>query len=118
MLVYFPSIEISMFGLSEFSRRYIHDHVYMSALEKLKMYLNRLNRVGVPKHIDQYVQFCMSFYSENALSKMTPEQIEGGRFCLPEREVRYWVPNQWEMNRQIESNEDSEARKIVVRSSN
>ena len=54
----------------------------------------------------------MSFYSENALSDMTPEQIEGGRFCLPEREVRYWVSNQWEMTRQIESNKDSEARKI------
>ena len=54
----------------------------------------------------------MSFYSENELSKMTPEQLEGGRFCLPEREVRYWVSNQWAMNHQIESNEDSEARKI------
>ena len=84
----------------------------MSALEKLKMYLNRLNRVGVPKHIDQYVQFCMNFYSENALSEMTPEQIEGGRFCLPEHEVRYSPSNQWEMTRQKESNEDTEARKI------
>ena len=36
MLVYFPSIEISMFGLSEFSRKYIHNHVHMSALEKLQ----------------------------------------------------------------------------------
>ena len=26
--------------------------------------------------------------------------------------IRYWVTNQWELNRQIESNEDSEARKI------
>ena len=57
MLVYFPSIEMSMFGLSEFSRRYIHDHVYLSALQKLKMYLNRLNQVGVLKHIDQYMQY-------------------------------------------------------------
>ena len=83
MLVYFPSIEISMFGLSEFSRKYIHDHVHMSALEKLKMYFNRLNREGVPEQIDQYVQFCMSFYSENALLEMTPEQLKGGIFCLP-----------------------------------
>ena len=43
---------------------------------------------------------------------MTPEQIEGGRFCLPEREVRYWPSNQWEMTRQKESNVDTEARKI------
>ena len=112
MLVYFPSIEISMFGLSEFSRKYIHDHVHMSALEKLKMYFNRLNREGVPKQIDQYVQFCMSFYSENTLLEMTPEQLEGGRFCLPEREVRYWPSNQWEITRQKESSVDTEARKI------
>ena len=37
MLAYFPLIEISMFGLSEFGRRYIHDHIYMSVLEKLKL---------------------------------------------------------------------------------
>ena len=83
MLAYFPSIEISMFGLSEFGRKYIHDHVYMSALEKLKTYFERLNRVGVLKHVDQYVQFCMSFYPENSLSKLTPEQIEAGNSAYP-----------------------------------
>ena len=43
---------------------------------------------------------------------MTPEQIEGGRFCLPEREVRYWPSNQWEISRQKENSADTEARKI------
>merc|ERR1711923_610949 len=103
MLVYLPFIEISMFGLSEFSRKYIHNHVHMSALEKLQMYLNRLNREGVPEQINQYAQFCMSFYSENALLEMTPEQLKGGRFCLPEREVRYWPSDQWEMSSQKEN---------------
>ena len=68
-LVHLPSIEIRMFGLTEFGKMYIHDHIYMSALEKLKTYLNRLNRLGELKHVDQYVQFCMSFYPENSLSK-------------------------------------------------
>ena len=40
MLVYLPSIELSMFGLSEFSKKYIHSHVHLSALRKLKMYLD------------------------------------------------------------------------------
>ena len=52
MLVYLPSIELSMFGLSEFSKKYIHNHVHLSALRKLKMYLDRLNKEGVPEHIN------------------------------------------------------------------
>ena len=62
MLVYLPSPEVRMIGLTEFAKRYIHDYMYMSALEKLKRYFNRLNRIGILKHMDKYVEFCMKFY--------------------------------------------------------
>ena len=82
----------------------------MSALEKLKKYLNRLNRVGVLKHVDQYVQFCMSFYPENSLSELTPEQIKAGRYCLPEREVSHWFSDHWELTLRKQNYAVTEAR--------
>ena len=39
----------------------------------------------------------MSFYPENSLSKLTPEQIKAGRYCLPEREVSHWFSDHWEL---------------------
>ena len=73
MLVYLPSPEIRMYGLTEFGKKYIHDYMYMSALEKLKKYLNKLNRIGILEYIDKYVEFCMSFYLENSLTELTTE---------------------------------------------
>ena len=87
-----------MFGISDFSKKYIHKHVYLSALRKLELYLNRMNKDGVLEQINEYTKFCMKLYSENALFDMTPEQLIGARFCLPEREVRNWSPIQWEEN--------------------
>ena len=97
MLVYLPSTEIRMFGLTEFGKKYIHNYMYMSALEKLKKYLNRLNRIGILKHVDQYVEFCMSFCPENSLTELTPEQLHAGKYCLPECEVSHWFSDQWEL---------------------
>ena len=108
MLAYLPSIELNMFGISEFSKKYIHKHVHLSALGKLELYLNRLNKEGVPEQINQYTQFCMNFYSENALFDMTPEQLIGGRFCLPEREVRDWSSIRWEVPPQQKNSEGTE----------
>ena len=68
----------------------------MSALEKLKRYLNRLNRIGILEHVDKYVEFCMSFYHESSLTELTPEQLNTGKYCLPEREVSHWFSDQWE----------------------
>ena len=98
MLAYLPSVDLNMFGISDFSKEYIHKHVYLSALKKLELYLNRMNKDGVLEQINEYTKFCMKLYSENALFDMTPEQLIGARFCLPEREVRNWSPIQWEEN--------------------
>ena len=95
MLAYLPSVELNMFGISDFSKKYIHKHVHLSALRKLELYLNRLNKEGVLEQINEYTKFCMNFYSENALFDMTPEQLIGGRFCLPE--VRDWSSIRWEV---------------------
>ena len=78
MLAYLPSPEIRMFGLTEFGKKYIHDYMYMSALEKLKRYLNRKNRIRILKHMDKYVEFCTSFYLESELTKLTYEQLHTG----------------------------------------
>ena len=40
MLAYIPSVEINIYGLSDFGRDYIQKHVYLSALKKLDLYLN------------------------------------------------------------------------------
>ena len=96
MLIYLPSPEIRMIGLTDFEKKYIHDYMYMSALEKLKRYLNRLNRIGILEHINKYVEFCMSFYLESKLTELTSEQLYGGGYCLPEREVSHWFSDQWE----------------------
>ena len=37
MLAYLPSIELNMFGISEFRKKYIHKHVHLSALKKLEL---------------------------------------------------------------------------------
>ena len=89
MLVYLPSPEIRMYGLTDFGKKYIHDYMYMSALEKLKQYLNKLNRIGILDYVDKYVKFCMSFYLESSLTELTPEQLNTGEYCLPEREVSH-----------------------------
>ena len=68
----------------------------MSALEKLKEYLNKLNRIGILDYVDKYVKFCMSFYLESSLTELTPEQLNTGEYCLPEREVSHWFSDQWE----------------------
>ena len=47
MLAYLPSVDLNMFGISDFSKKYIHKHVYLSALRKLELYLNRINKDGV-----------------------------------------------------------------------
>ena len=109
MLAYLPSVELNMFGISDFSKKYIHKHVHLSALRKLELYLNRLNKEGVLEQINQYTQFCMNFYSENALFDMTPEQLIGGRFCLPEREVRDWSSIQWKEPLQQKKTKGTEA---------
>ena len=96
MLVYLPSPEVRMIGLTEFGKRYIHDYMYMSALEKLKRYLNRLNRIGILEHMNKYVEFCMKFYLESDLTKLTSEQLYTGEYCLPEREVSHWFSDRWE----------------------
>ena len=61
MLVYLPSPKVPMIGITEFAKRYIHDSMYMSALEKLKNYLNRLNHIGIIEHMNKYVEVCMKF---------------------------------------------------------
>ena len=38
----------------------------------------------------------MSFYPENSLTELTPEQLNTGEYCLPEREVSHWFSDQWE----------------------
>ena len=42
------------------------------------------------------------------LFDMTPEQLIGGRFCLPEREVRNWSPIQWEESLLQKKTKDTE----------
>ena len=103
MLVYLPSPEIRMYGLTDFGKKYIHDYMYMSALEKLKQYLNKLNRIGILDYVDKYVKFCMSFYLESSLTELTPEQLNTGEYCLPEREVSHWFSDQWEQTLRIQN---------------
>ena len=96
MLVYLPSPKVPMIGITEFTKRYIHDSMYMSALEKLKNYLNRLNHIGIIEHMNKYVEFCMKFYLESDLTNLTSEQLYAGKYCIPEREVSHWFSDQWE----------------------
>ena len=98
MLAYLPSVDLNMFGISDFSKEYIHKHVYLSALRKLELYLNKMCKNGVSEQINEYTKFCIKLYSENALFDMTPEKLIGAKFCLPEREIRDQFPIQWEEN--------------------
>ena len=84
MLTYFPSVDINIFGLSDFGREYIQKHVYLSALKKLELYLNKMCKNGVPEQINEYTKFCIRLYSENALFDISPEKLIGAKFCLPE----------------------------------
>ena len=72
MLSYLPSVEINIYGLSDFGRDYIQKHVYLSALKKLDLYLNEVCRNGVPEQIDVYSKYCIRLYPENALLDISP----------------------------------------------
>ena len=67
MLTYFPSVDINIFGLSDFGREYIQKHVYLSALKNLELYLNKMCKNGVPEQINEYSKYCIRLYPENAL---------------------------------------------------
>ena len=46
-----------MMDTNEFTRWYVYQGLYMSALAKLTDYLNRLNYIGLKEHIDKYMEF-------------------------------------------------------------
>ena len=98
MLTYFPSVDINIFGLSDFGREYIQKHAYLSALKKLELYLNKMCKNGVPEQINEYSKYCIRLYPENALLDISPEKLKGAEFCFPEREIRDRFPIQWEEN--------------------
>ena len=53
MLLYYPSPAMPVMEMNEFTSWYVHQNLYMSALSKLTDYLNRLNYIGIEKHIDK-----------------------------------------------------------------
>ena len=67
----------------------------MSALSKLTDYLNRLNYIGIEKHMDEYMSFCPQFFSEK---DRAAGKANGGpnneEYCKPEEEVNYKFSNQ------------------------
>ena len=76
--------------MNEFTRWYVHQNVYLSALSKLTDYLNRLNYIGIEKHMDEYMSFCPQFFSEK---DRAAGKANGGpnkeEYCKPEEEVNY-----------------------------
>ena len=45
-----------MIDKTEFTRWYVYDSLYMSALAKLKNYLNRLNYIGLIEHMNTWME--------------------------------------------------------------
>ena len=65
MLLYYPAPAMPVMEMNEFTRWYVHQNLYMSALSKLTDYLNSLNYIGIEKHIDKYMGFCTEFFPEH-----------------------------------------------------
>ena len=57
MLLYYPSPAVPVMEMNEFTHWYVYQDLYMSALAKLTDYLNRLNYIGIKKHIYKYMDF-------------------------------------------------------------
>ena len=95
MLLYYPAPAMPAMEINEFARWYVHQNLYMSALSKLTDYLNRLNYIGIEKHMDEYMSFCPQFFSEK---DRAAGKANGGpnneEYCKPEEEVNYKFSNQ------------------------
>ena len=89
-----------MMDTNEFTRWYVYQGLYMSALAKLTDYLNRLNYIGIKEHMDEYMSFCTEFFPEHDLAGITIGGPNNGEYCKPEEEVDYEISNQQEGNLQ------------------
>ena len=88
MLLYYPAPEMPMIEMSEFTRWYVQQNLYTDALSKLENYLNKLNCIGLEKHIDNYRNSCPHFLSESDREVGAYKE-----YCQPEKEVYYEVSN-------------------------
>ena len=95
MLLYYPAPAMPMIEMTEFTRWYVQQSLYTSALSKLADYLNKLNCIGIKKHIEKYMGFCTQFFPQHdrAAGKTNGGPNIGG-YCMPEEEVYYEISNQ------------------------
>ena len=77
--------------LSEFTRWYVEQNLYISALSKLTNYLNKLNPIGIEKHMEKYMGFCPQFFSESDRAANGGPNNED--YCMPEEEVYCEISN-------------------------
>ena len=64
MLLYYGAPAMPVMEMNEFTSWYVKQNLSMSALSKLTDYLNKLNRIGIEKHMEKYMSLCPQFFSE------------------------------------------------------
>ena len=84
-----------MIEMTEFTRWYVQQSLYISALSKLADYLNKLSRIGIEKHMEKYMSLCPQFFSEpDRAAGKTSGGPNNEDYCLPEEEVYCEISNQ------------------------
>ena len=95
MLLFYPAPAMPMIEMTEFTRWYVQQSLYTSALSKLADYLNKLSCIGIEKHIEKYMSSCPQFFSEpDRAAGKTSGGPNNGDYCLPEEEVYCEISNQ------------------------